>query len=268
MAGMEPRSQDARLEDRQASLDGDAAIPSWATDGLTERWNAADSLARRLESRGVDAGQVYILLDALLPSGWDSDTGIELGSEESAWFLRELGFLGSATFTILFMCRVVEAEASLAGIRRPATMPTVCQYGCNRRVNLLNSRCCHTCPMRHTGQCLEMQLGTEDAQCSAEGRSSAMPDDQELAFAMGNLAPRTAALDRRMGRGRRGSTPSNREARARAIAGPYSRTPSDRASTPARERQASEAAAFLWCRLCNQRPCASGLAECWTCFLG
>ena len=245
MGGIEPRPQDARLEDRQASLDGDAAIPSWANDRLTERWNAADSLARRLESRGVDAGQVYILLDALLPSGWDSDAGIELGSDESAWFLRELGFLGSATFTILFMCRVVEAEASLAGIRRPATMPTVCQYGCNRRVNLLNSRCCHTCPMRHTGQCLEMQLGTEDAQCSAERSSSAMPEDQASAFAMGSLATRTAALDRRMGRGRWGSTLSNQKTRARAIVGPYSRTPSDRASTPARERQASEEAAFL-----------------------
>ena len=87
MGGIEPRPQDATLEDRQAILDGDAAIPSWANDELTERWNAADSLARRLESRGVDAGQVYILLDALLPSGWDSDAGIELSNEESGWLL-------------------------------------------------------------------------------------------------------------------------------------------------------------------------------------
>ena len=123
MAGLELGSQDARLEDLQAFLDGDAAIHSWATDGFTERWNAARSLARRLQSRGVDAGQVYILLDALLPSGWDSDAGSRLGGDDAAWFLRELGFLGSALFIILFMCRVVEAEASLAGIRRPATMP-------------------------------------------------------------------------------------------------------------------------------------------------
>ena len=245
MAGLELGSQDARLEDRQASLDGDAAIPSWATDGFTERWNAARSLARRLESRGVDAGQVYILLDALLPSGWDSDAGIRLGGDDAAWFLRELGFLGSALFTILFMCRVVEAEASLAGIRRPATTPTVCQYGCNRRVNLLNSRCCHTCPMRHTGQCLEMQPGTEDAQCSAEERFAAMPDEQASGLAMGNLATRTAALDRRMGRGRWVSTLGNQETRARATGGPYSRTPSHRASTSARERQVLEEAAFL-----------------------
>ena len=37
MAGFEPGSQHATLEDRQASLDADAAIPSWATDGLAER---------------------------------------------------------------------------------------------------------------------------------------------------------------------------------------------------------------------------------------
>ena len=123
MTGLELRSQDARLEDWQASLDGDAAIPSWATDGFTERWNAARSLARRLPSRGVDAGQVYILLDALLPSGWDSDAGIRLGGDDAAWFLRELGFLGSALFTILFMCRVVEAEERLAGPRERAMRP-------------------------------------------------------------------------------------------------------------------------------------------------
>ncbi len=34
MAGLELGSQDARLEDLQAFLDGDAANHSWATDGL------------------------------------------------------------------------------------------------------------------------------------------------------------------------------------------------------------------------------------------
>ncbi len=89
MAGFEPGSQHATLEDRQASLDADAAIPSWATDGLAERWSAADSLAGRLLTRGVDAGQVYILLDALLPSGWDSDAGIERNNQESGWLVAE-----------------------------------------------------------------------------------------------------------------------------------------------------------------------------------
>ena len=244
MAGLELGSQDARLEDWQASLDGDAAIPSWVTDGFTERWNAARSLAGRLQSRGVDAGQVYILLDALLPSGWDSDAGIRFGGEDAAWFLREVGLLGSALFTTLFMYRVVEAELSLAAIRRPATMPMDSQGGCNRHVNVLNSSFCHTRPIRHTGQRLEMQPGTEDAQCSAEERFAAMSDEQASGLAMGNLATRTGAFDRRMGRGRWESTFGNQETRSRATGGPYSRTPSHRASSW-RERQVSAEAAIL-----------------------
>ena len=98
--------------------------------------------------------------------------------------------------------------------------------------------------MRHTGQCLEMQPGTEDAQCSAEERFAAMPDEQASGLAMGNLATRTGAFDRRMGRGRWESTFGNQETRSRATGGPYSRTPSHRASSW-RERHASAEAAIL-----------------------
>ena len=75
MAGLELKSQDARLGNEQADFRGDAALPSRATDEFTERWDAARRLAEKLQSRGVDAGQVYILLNALLPSGWDSNAG-------------------------------------------------------------------------------------------------------------------------------------------------------------------------------------------------
>ena len=69
MPGQELRSQDARLEKEQTNFGGDADLPSKATDKFKERWDAARRLAAQLQSRGVDAGQVYILLNALLPSG-------------------------------------------------------------------------------------------------------------------------------------------------------------------------------------------------------
>ena len=114
MPGQELRSQDARLEKEQTNFGGDADLPSKATDKFKERWDAARRLAAQLQSRGVDAGQVYILLNALLPSGWDSAAGIYLGGDAAAWFLCEMGLLGSALFTTLFMYSVVETELSEA----------------------------------------------------------------------------------------------------------------------------------------------------------
>ena len=55
------RSQDATLKKEQANFRGDAALPSRATDEFKERWDAARGLAAHLQSRGVDAGHVYIL---------------------------------------------------------------------------------------------------------------------------------------------------------------------------------------------------------------
>ena len=57
---------------------------------------------------------MYILLDPLLPRAWDSNAGSRLGGDDAACFPRAWGFFGSALFIMLFMCRVVEAEASLA----------------------------------------------------------------------------------------------------------------------------------------------------------
>ena len=89
MPGQELRSQDARLEKEQTNFGGDADLPSKATDKFKERWDAARRLAAQLQSRGVDAGQVYILLNALLPSGWDSDAGIYLGGMQQPGFFAQ-----------------------------------------------------------------------------------------------------------------------------------------------------------------------------------
>ena len=58
----------SKTEDCTDWSKGDAALPSRAIDEFTTRWDAARRLAAQLQSRDVDTGQVYILLNALLPS--------------------------------------------------------------------------------------------------------------------------------------------------------------------------------------------------------
>ena len=173
MHGLELRSQDARLENEQPNFGGDAALPSRATDEFTERWDAARGLAAQLQSRGVDAGQVHILLNALLPSGWDSNAGICLGGDAAARFLREMGLLGSALFTTLFIDRVIEAQLSEAVESRTVTMALVSQGQGNGQTNVFR-----------------MQPATEDAQCSAE-EDVAVFDEQASDPAICNLPTRT-----------------------------------------------------------------------------
>ena len=243
MPGLELRSQDARLGNEQANFRGDAALPSRATDEFTTRWDAARRLAAQLQSRGVDAGQVYILLNALLPSGWDSDAGIRLGGDDAAWFLREMGLLGSALFTTLFMYRVVEAELSEAVDWRTATMAMVSHGQGNGQANVLNDSDCHHRPRHHTGQRVGVHPATEDVRCSAE-EGVAVFDEQASSSAIGNLPTRTGQSHRRLVRSRREGTFGNQETRPRATDSPYSRTPSHMPSSR-RERHASVKAAAL-----------------------
>ena len=57
---------------------------------------------------------MYILMDPLFPRAWESNAGSRLGGDDAACLLRAWGFFGSALIIMLFMCTVVEAEASLA----------------------------------------------------------------------------------------------------------------------------------------------------------
>ena len=57
---------------------------------------------------------MYILLDPLLPRAWDSNAGSRLGGDDAACLLRAWGLFGVALIIMLFVCTVVEAEASVA----------------------------------------------------------------------------------------------------------------------------------------------------------
>ena len=134
-------SHQERLE---ANLGGDSAVPGWAGVGQAKAWNArATRLARRLESRGVSAEQLSVLLDVVLPTGWDSEAGITLSDEESGWHLRELVSIGSAAAASLRMRRVTQANASVPR----------CKNRCHRAANVPYDTCCQACSRpRHTHQ--------------------------------------------------------------------------------------------------------------------
>ena len=126
-------SHQERLE---ANLGGDSAVPGWAGVGQAKAWNArATRLARRLESRGVSAEQLFVLLDVVLPTGWDSEAGITLSDEESGWHLRELVSIGSAAAASLRMRRVTQANASVPR----------CKNRCHRAANVPYDTCCQAC---------------------------------------------------------------------------------------------------------------------------
>ena len=125
-------------------MGGDSAVPGWAGVGQAKAWNArATRLARRLESRGVSAEQLFVLLDVVLPTGWDSEAGITLSDEESGWHLRELVSIGSAAAASLRMRRVTQANASVPR----------CKNRCHRAANVPYDTCCQACSRpRHTHQ--------------------------------------------------------------------------------------------------------------------
>ena len=168
MARLELKSADARLGNEQADLGGSAALPNWATDDFTERWDVARTLAAQLRSRGVDAGQVYILLNALLPSGWGSNAGICLGGDAAARFLREMSLLGSALFTTLFTHSVFEAELCEADDCRTASMASVSDGQGNEQANVFHDSDCHQRASQHTVQLVGVQPATKELQCFAE----------------------------------------------------------------------------------------------------
>ena len=167
MAGNILRSQDVTLKEEHANLGGQSAFPSTATDAFKKRWDAARGLAAQLQSRGVHAGHVYILLTALLPTGWDSDAGICLSGDAAAWLLREMSLLGSALFTTLSMYDVVEARLNGAMAWKSTTMALFSQGQGPGQTNVLKNSQCHLRPRRHIGQQAGVQPLSENAQCSA-----------------------------------------------------------------------------------------------------
>ena len=230
-AGVEPHQHetaraigDAHQETPEAKLGGDPAVPGWASVGQAKAWHAATSLARVLEPRGVSAVQLYVLLEALLPRGWDCEAGIELCNEESQQRFRELGFIGSATVAILAMGRVAQANGSPLGELRAAAMLTACRHGRGGLAHALSGTCCQACPRLHTCQCLERQQLPGGEQGTCVGGSFCIPDDHELALTRGSLALRTApGCPVPLCQGRELSIGLCRcPARARADVGPYS----------------------------------------------
>ena len=234
-AGVEPHQHetaraigDAHQETPEAKLGGDPAVPGWASVGQAKAWHAATSLARVLEPRGVSAVQLYVLLEALLPRGWDCEAGIELCNEESQQRFRELGFIGSATVAILAMGRVAQANGSPLGELRSAAMLTACRHGRGGLAHALSGTCCQACPRRHTCQCLERQQLPGGEQGTCVGGSFCIPDDHELALTRGSLALRTAPVGPvQLRQGRELPIALGRwPARALADVGPYSEGPS------------------------------------------
>ena len=149
-------------------------------------------------------------------------------------------------------------------------MVTICQHGCSCQENLPNGSCCQTYPRSHTVQHHESQQGSGDAHFIRAGSPSNVPGAQESAITRGSLDQLPAALDARCSQSRQECTSKDREARAWAKSGPYSRGRNHCSSTAAGERQAEEAEAVPVCRLCGQEPAASALEypECWECFFG
>ena len=265
VVGVEPRQQenaraigDAHQETPEAKLGGDPAVPCWASVGQAKAWHAATSLASVLELRGVSAVQLYVLLEALLPSGWDREAGIKLSNEESVQRFRELGFIGSATVDILAMGTVVHADGSLPGVRRAAAMPTARQHGCGRLANGLSGTCCQACPRFHSCQCLDRQQVSGGEQGTGVGGSFGIPDDQELALTRGSVAlPMAPVGPVHLCDGRELPIASGRwQARGRADKVPHSDVRSLSAS-----RAACERSEVPICQSCRRRPAVSELGD-------
>ena len=227
-AGVDPSQQkharaisNAHQESLEVNLGGDPAVPGWPSVGQAEVWNTrATSLARRLESQSISADQLFVLLNAMLPTGWDSKAGITLSNEESGRHLRNLGFIGSATTAILRMRKVAHADASLAGELRAAAMSSGRQHGCRRLANFPYGTCCQACPQRHTGQCFERQRRSGAAQgtTGVEGTNHA-----PIHLRGGRQPPRASR---------------NSMSRERADVGPYSNGRTRTASRASGRRQA------------------------------
>ena len=199
---------DAHQQGRHGNLHRHSAIPGWINRGTADVLNTASDLARSLQFRGVSAGQLYTLLEAIHTIDLNSDSSIERSNQEVERPVAEHIVVGHAPCTRLAMDTL-----------------TICQQGCSCQENLPNGSCCQTYPRSHTVQHHESR--------------------QEC-------------------------TSKDREARAWAKSGPYSRGRNHCSSTAAGERQAEETEAGPVCRLCGQEPAASdlGYPECWECFFG
>ncbi len=92
------------MHDEGATGVDSAAVPGWASAGQSGAWSAAGVWARRLHDRGITQAQLYLVLDGLLPVGWElEETVAGISDEEAGLRLRELCRLGSLAVTILGM---------------------------------------------------------------------------------------------------------------------------------------------------------------------
>ena len=118
MAGVSAGLEDANQQGRHGNLHRHSAIPGWTNRGRADILNTATDLARSLQSRGVSAGQLYKLLEALVSRDLHSDTSFERSNQEAERLVAEQIFVGHAPCTRLVMDRVTQAEGRLADMRR------------------------------------------------------------------------------------------------------------------------------------------------------
>ena len=260
----EPRAAAKAHQDGDPNLGSKSPVAERASGKQTEAWNEAPGLAKNLELLGVSPQQFYALLDALLPRGWDSETGIALGNDESRWRLRELGLLASATAMSLVLGRVARTNASQARPLQQAAKPTLCRNRCGRLANASDVTCCHTCHKgHHTAQCLDRHLSSQDWESHAMERCSSVHDDQEPAFHTNSHEKRSAATSEVQLRGGFGREPRIERTRQRRRIGPYS--DGGICSTSA---ASSDGAGVFYCQSCGGPHDESPLDrdECWECF--
>ena len=81
---------------------GSAEVPGWASAGQARSWTAAGVWARRLHDSGLTQAQLFLVLDGLLPWGWEREDYVASHSDaEAALRLQEVCRIGSLGANIL-----------------------------------------------------------------------------------------------------------------------------------------------------------------------
>ena len=104
-----------------------AGAPGWASAGQSGAWTAAGTWARRLHDSGITHAQLFLVLDGLLPSGWEHEGAVaRISDEEAGLRLREFCRIASLAATILGMAANVPRSTpeGIVSPRAAATGPT------------------------------------------------------------------------------------------------------------------------------------------------
>ena len=81
---------------------GSAEVPGWASAGQARSWTAAGVWARRLHDSGLTQAQLFLVLDGLLPWGWEREDDVaRISDAEAALRLQEVCRIGSLGANIL-----------------------------------------------------------------------------------------------------------------------------------------------------------------------